>query len=378
MAIELTAAQKEQVARFIPIFRRYLDHADQDSDALERQARRELYAQILAPDTLRDMAELELGQVISSLWANRLWGNKSFLVERLIRDNGLEALAAHLNQLLWGRGELARRYDTFRKAIKGLGAASITEILAFVHPESCAIWNDITRAALSLLGFGPNLPALGRAQISGAEYQEFNDLVAALREELETHKLDGFDLLGMNTFLFAVWENGRLSIPPQRERDTQTASEITEAESADTAPEPDFDHDEMVDQLVRIGQWLGFQAEKEKLVARGARVDAVWQTRSANLGVVTYVIEVQRHGSIDSLILNLQRAQNNPTVQRLIVVARAGDIERLRGEIATLPETFRKLVTYMEVREAQRAAELIGELSGIIGKLDLVRSEFGV
>jgi hypothetical protein len=134
----------------------------------------------------------------------------------------------------------------------------------------------------------------------------------------------------------------------------------------------------MVDQLVAIGQWLGFQAEKEKKVARGAQVDAVWQARIANLGVVTYVFEVQRHGSIDSLILNLQRAQNNPTVQRLIVVANYVDIETIRQEISSLPESFRKAVSFMEVGEAIRAARLIDELSGIIGKLQLVRSEFGV
>ena len=85
-----------------------------------------------------------------------------------------------------------------------------------------------------------------------------------------------------------------------------------------------------IDLLTAIGQWLGFQAKKEELVARGARVDAVWQARIANLGVVTYVFEVQRRGSIDSLILNLQRAQNNQSVQRLIVVANSDEITRVR------------------------------------------------
>jgi len=63
-----------------------------------------------------------------------------------------------------------------------------------------------------------------------------------------------------------------------------------------------------------LGSGSASRRKKERKVARGAQVDAVWQARIANLGVVTYVFEVQRHGSIDSLILNLQRAQNNPTV----------------------------------------------------------------
>ena len=68
----------------------------------------------------------------------------------------------------------------------------------------------------------------------------------------------------------------------------------------------------------------------------------------------------------------------NPTVQRLVFVANSGEIERIRQEIATMPETFRKSVRFMEVGAAIHAAELIGEPSGIIGTLELVRSEFGV
>lgn len=364
--MELLTTQKENIARFIPAFRRYLDDAERDDNILDRRARRELYAQLLSPAGLRQMTELEFGQVISSLWASRVWGNKGYLVDKLIRDNGLPVLIDELRQLLWGRGNAAARYDSFRKAVKGLGPASITELLAFVHPDVCGVWNDTAREGLEILGFRESFPALRKMQISGREYQAYNELFGAIQVELVAHGIDEQDFLDINYFLFVVYENGRETIS------------VSPVSVQPPAPVEDFDHDEVVEQLVNIGQWLGFQAEKEKMVARGAKVDAIWQARIANLGVVTYVFEVQRRGSVDSLILNLQRAQNNPTVQRLIVVANASDIDRIRQEIATLPESFRKSVGYMEVREAIRAAELIGELSGIIGKLELVRSEFGV
>jgi hypothetical protein len=47
------------------------------------------------------------------------------------------------------------------------------------------------------------------------------------------------------------------------------------------------------------------------------------------------------------------------------------------GEIATLPENFRRAVSYWESGEVIRAADLVSELNGIINKLDLVKSEFG-
>ena len=127
-----------------------------------------------------------------------------------------------------------------------------------------------------------------------------------------------------------------------------------------------------------MGIWLGFDAEKEKHIAPGAKVDVVWQAKIANLGVVTYVLEVQRKGSIDSLILNLQKAQNNPSVQRLVVVATSKDIEKIQNEIRVLPESFRKAVSYMEVFEALHASELLNEFSEIIDKLQLVQSEFAI
>ncbi len=365
---KLSAEQKERIAQFVPAFHQYLESIEYQEDMAEQHARKELYESLLSPDGIEQMTELELGQVISSLWASRMWSNKGYFVEQLIHDNGLPRLRQGLQLLLWDDGTLASRYDAFRKGIKGLGAASITELLAFVHPKDCGLWNDRARKALDVLGFGELFPAIQKSQIGGAEYQAFNDLIGLIRDELARRGLRWLDLLDVNYFLYDVWQINR-------ENGELTAEAVP---SHTPPPVYEFDHTEMVDQLVAIGQWLGFQAEKEKKVAKGAQVDAVWQARIANLGVVTYVFEVQRHGSIDSLILNLQRAHNNPTVQRLIVVANYVDIEAVRQEIAALPESFRNSITFMEVGDAIRAAQLIDELSGIIGKLDLVRSEFDV
>src|SRR5215208_3688781 len=122
--IELTAEQKAQIARFVPAFRRYLDD-ESDPNLLERQGRVNLFTDLLSPEGLADMTELEFGQVISSLWANRIWGDKGYLVGKLIYDNSLPVLIEQLRRLLWGKGSLATRYDNFRRSVKGLGAASI-------------------------------------------------------------------------------------------------------------------------------------------------------------------------------------------------------------------------------------------------------------
>ena len=361
--MNLTPHQQERVAHFIPAFHQYLESGGRDADLADRQARSQLYGQLLSPDGLEQMTELEFGKVISSLWASQLWTNKGYLVDKLVSDNGLPALVSALRQLLWGQEPIGDRYDGFRDSIKDLGSASITEILALVHPDECGIWNDKARKALEALGVEATFPTVGKYQISGREYEEFNELLCSLRDELEENGIHGLDILGVDYFLFEVWRTGKREGEPLRP-------------TPDTEPGYDFDHDQVVDELVAIGQWLGFEAEKEKRIATGARVDVTWQARIANLGAVTYVFEVQRRGAIDSLILNLQRAQNNPSVQRLVVVANSDDIARVVREIASLPESFRRSVAFMEAADTMRAAELLDELSGIINKLELVRSEF--
>jgi len=366
--MNITPLQQQRIEQFVPTFKRYLEATDREADLQERRERTEMLSQLLSPEGLEKMTDLEFGQVISSLWASLMWGNKGYLVDRLLNDNSLAKLKTSLHDLLWGNHTIAMRFDDFRKSIKGFGAGMITEILAFVHPDQYGLWNNKARQALMLLGFEDTFPTVKKSQISGKEYEQFNALMLLIKNELLQQGLPELDLLGIDYFLFEVWTAGW----EKRELTTE------EPQEPETMALTDFDHDEMIDQIITLGQWLGFEVHKEKTVAMGAKVDAVWQARIANLGVVTYVFEVQRRGSYDSLILNLQRAQNNPSVQRLVIVALPGDITKIRREIESLSEGFRRSVGYMEVAEVMRASELVTELSGIMNKLELVKGEFAI
>jgi hypothetical protein len=362
----LTPTQQERIAYFIPAFKEYLRSTACEADVKERQERTEAYKRLLSPEGLLTLGELEFGQVISSLWASLMWGNKGYLVDQLLADNPLPELKKHLYQLIWGSEPVAKRYNSFRTAIKGFGAATITELLAFVHPQECGVWNTKARKGLILLGFQETFPLVKDSQISGNQYEQFNAVLGELSNQVHKYDLPELDLLGINYFLFEVWNRGR-----------EYSDSVPEVPEEVTAGITDFDHDDIIDQILTLGQWLGFNVDKEKPIAPGARVDAVWQAQIANLGVVTYVFEVQRHGSHDSLILNLQRAQNNPTVQRLVVVGMDKELKKVEKEIGSLHESFRRMVTFMDVTDVMRGVELVTELSGIINRLELVKSEFG-
>ena len=137
-----------------------------------------------------------------------------------------------------------------------------------------------------------------------------------------------------------------------------------------------FDHDEIKEKIYQIGLWLGFDAETEKTISKGARVDVIWQAKIGNLGLVNYVFEVQKRGSIDGLILNLQKAKKNPTVQKLVVVSNKEQIEKLKNEVEDLDESFKRTLTYWEVEKVQRVYDNLSEITEIIDDLGLIQKEF--
>ena len=351
----------DRLGEYFAKFHRFVKSEEYKAEAEDRRRLREIYQELLNPQALETFTELEFSKLISLMWAWHAWGNKAYVANRIIEENGLTTLRESLKELLWSDKPLDERYDDFSRRIKGIGPASVTEILAFIHPEECGLWNDKSRKAIEILGLGREIPFLNKYRITGKQYVQFNRRMQSLAEELSQEGLPGDDLLDVDAFLYFVWK-------------AKKGEKFVVAEKLDEAY--DFDHDEIVDKLLAIGQWMGFETEKERLIAKGARVDVVWRARIANLGVVTYVFEVQRSGSVDSLILNLQKALNNPSVQRLVVVANTRNLRRIEEEISMLDPKFTTMVAYLEARDVERAAELLEEFAGIIEKLELVRSGF--
>ena len=92
--------------------------------------------------------------------------------------------------------------------------------------------------------------------------------------------------------------------------------------------------DEIKEKLVAIGELLGFDSRSEVKITTGAVVDAVWEAKIGNMGKAIYVFEVQSKGSIDSLILNLKKAQSNAAVQAVVAVANEEQLAKIIRESA--------------------------------------------
>ena len=61
----------------------------------ERQERKNFY-QSYTKDKILAMTEDEFLEYISKLWSMLIWGNKKYVVDKLIADNGFDALKKQL------------------------------------------------------------------------------------------------------------------------------------------------------------------------------------------------------------------------------------------------------------------------------------------
>lgn len=277
----------------------------------ERKERR-IYYQSFTKDRLLTMSEEEFLEYISKLWSMLIWGNKKYVFDKLIADNGFNPLKKQLAELLYGPEPVERRWDSFLKSVKGMGPATISELLTYVDPEEYVILNKTTILCCGYLDVS-DMPKYNY-QYTGKKYAEVCLLAKEIAQELKDAGAQDYDLLAVDYFM---WDE----ILPLAEKKTSETSDASVSKTSVTVSDSKSLHEEIKEKLVAIGELLGFDSRSEVRIAAGAVVDAVWEARIGNMGKAIYVFEVQSKGSIDSLILNLKKAQSNAAVQAVVAVA---------------------------------------------------------
>lgn len=312
------------------------------------------------------MTDEDLYEYISPLWAMLIWGNKRYVVDKMIDDNGLETIKKELATLLWSDQPIENRWDRFRKTIKGMGPAMISEVLCKTHPYKYMLWNRRAQISLDYLEV-EGLPRYDY-QIDGKKYKELCDIAKEIADELQNTGFEDDSLLMVDYF---IWHELQVE-------ETLSGAKTKAKEGEEKTLEKDtsnFIHNDIRDKIRNIGQWLGFEANIERKVAAGSKVDAVWESTIGNMGRIIYVFEVQTKGSIDSLIINLLKSLNNPAVQGVVAVSDKKQLEKIRDHAEGVRELNDKLKfwDYQEVLNVHENLEYVNES---INKLDLVPSGF--
>ena len=284
-----------------------------DENWAERKERKAYY-QSFDKAKLLTMTEDEFLEYISKLWSMLIWGNKKYVVDKLIADNGFDNVKKQLVDLLYSDAAIEKRWDAFLKNVKGLGPATISELLTYVNPQEYVIFNKTTILCYAYLDI-PDMPKYNY-QYTGKKYAEVCNFAKKIATLLVESGEKDADLLAVDYFL---WDEILPLAEKKRSGDkTQEAPAVAKPVSAKDTKSL---HDEIKEKLVAIGELLGFESRAEVRITAGAVVDAVWEAKIGNMGKAIYVFEVQSKGSIDSLILNLKKAQNNAAVQAVVAVA---------------------------------------------------------
>jgi len=343
---------EQKLKKAFEIFKEYSKESRFQDDIKERFDRKQFF-QKLARERFN---ELNFSEIIKKLWGAQIWSNKDYLINKIIKNNGIKKLTDEFTRLVSLKNTPGERYQRFLENIRDMGPAMVTEITCYIDPRNAGIWNDKARKALAWLE-AEDVP-YDKYKITGKEYDDFNAVLERLVNDLKKEGYKDVDFLFVDYFLWEVWD--------------KFAWHEKARKPVGKTRKPSSKHDELRDKVAEIGSWLGFEVETEKFITVGARVDVVWRARIANLGAVSYVFEVQDRGSIDSLIVNLQRAQTNPTVQKLIIISDAEQIEKIKNEIKTMPENFRKITTFWGIEEVENTHQSLEQVTTSITKLHLV------
>lgn len=213
--------------------------------------------------------------------------------------------------MLYGTAPIEKRWNEFLKSVKGVGPATISELLTYVNPKEYVIFNKILILCLEYLGI-PDMPKYNY-QYTGKKYAEVCTIAKEIAKAIKSAGVEDCDLLAVDYFL---WDEV-LPLAEKKEPDAQAAVSAKPKTTSDSKSL----HDEIKEKIVAIGELLGFESRSEVRITTGAVVDAVWEAKIGNMGKAIYVFEVQSKGSIDSLILNLKKAQSNAAVQAVVAVA---------------------------------------------------------
>lgn len=333
-------------------------------DIKERNERKEYY-QSWTKERIMNMNEDEFVEYIGKLWSMIVWGNKKYIADKIIELNGFSNFKNNLINLLYGKENIENRWDDFYKNIKQVGPSTMSELLSYVNPNEYVICNKVTCSCFKYLEV-EKVP-VHNYQYAGKNYKKLCDVGKEIMQKLK-EEYEDVDLLIVD---YMFWD---IVYPMAKKENVKPNN----AEIEDVPIEKDiklFVHNDIINQIVEIGRWLGFESKSEVKIADGAIVDAIWQAQIGNMGKVIYAFEVQTHGSIDSLILNLQKATNNFAVQAIVAVSDEKQIEIIKREAKGIQAIESKLKTwnYVEVMEMHDCLERSNE---IINNLGLVPDSF--
>jgi len=259
---ELTNKQEKDFLKYVNEYLEWNDSEEGKKNMKEHREHQRYFQKGLSKKAIKQMDEVEFSNIYKQLWASNIWSNKDWYVEnKLLRPNkDLESIKNELIKLFYNEKiALSQRYDEFKKNVKGLGSSALTELLHFVFPDKCCLWNDKPKTVLPFLNLGNLLPdSLFKYQISnGKEYAMCNDVMNMLKKELISAGIRNADFIDLDCYLWFIF----IKKVPKRKRGGAKKGEKGEREAIKKKEEQLIrigTHADAEYYLLKLGEMLGF------------------------------------------------------------------------------------------------------------------------
>ena len=327
---------------------------DNNLNDLEERLEREEYYKSYTSEKIVLMDEEEFYEYISKLWAMIIWGNKHYIIDKYINDNGFENLKKLIAYLLWGNDSIEVRWDTFKEKIKGFGPAMMSELLCYINPNEYMIWNTTASNAYKYLGI-KDVPK-HNYQLNGKKYMELTQYSKEIQKVIFEKYNKSENLLFVDYFF---WDSLR-ELEPINEETNKTKETVVNNKSY---------HNEIIDYIKNIGSLLGYNTDvKGNIKNSGKIADAIWEFNVGNLGKIKYVFEVQDSGSIDSLIVSLMNASQDISVQAVVAVSDEQQINKIKQHCNNIQGSFNGKLKFWDITEVERAYTELSSSMAIINK----------
>jgi len=205
--VDLSAEQKQKLRELGEEFKNLSNSHKIVGYRREHNEHRNYFNKKLSSENIDSLTENEFKELCKNLWAIRGWTKKEWRIEnQILTPNGFDKIKSELKKLLYGTEESLQRYDTFRLNIKGLGIASLSEILNMTFPESYCLWNDTHRKVLPYLQLDSLLPQkFFRKPGVGRDYHQCLQLLTEVKSQLAEFGIN--DFLDLDIFLWHIHED---------------------------------------------------------------------------------------------------------------------------------------------------------------------------
>jgi hypothetical protein len=226
LTAEFAAAHRSAIIPYIESFKEFLQTTKGREWLKDRDERHKLFTEKLAVEKLDSLSIEDFSIPVKMLWAFAGWSarGKEYLLAQMLSEGGIEKVRSELKRFLYGKGDIAQRYDAFDiRMLKGTAAK--TEMLNVMFPEKYGIWNDRVRRALKFLNLSNLFPDRAfRTQIEGGDYVACNRILESLGHELQSHGLPHVSFFEVDLFLYSVFvdfaaKKGTLEELPEDEID---------------------------------------------------------------------------------------------------------------------------------------------------------------